>query len=237
MNNIMSQFSPEKMMNRFFRKVDNVVWDLMSGRIGIATKNGITTIEGEGEDAQIVINMLDQFGMPVPAFAQNTPIDAVKIGDLIYGNSTDVTGWVVARTNRTFDILKPNGTRTKWQAPKIQMMGLDGLGADGVMVLRSLVNMLPGGSTGLQGIQGMIMPMLMMGQDIDLDSMLPMMLMSQMGNTVTDADGNPNPAAGMNMSNMMPMMMMMSMMGGKKSSAFTSSGNNQSNWFDRKDSK
>jgi hypothetical protein len=27
-----------KMVNRFFRRVDDVVWDLMSGRVGIRTE-------------------------------------------------------------------------------------------------------------------------------------------------------------------------------------------------------
>lgn len=230
-NNFTEMFGSNKLMERFFKPVKNVVWDLMSGRIGIATKDGVTTIEGEGEDAQVVINMFDQFGVPVPAFAQNTPVESVQLGDLIYGAS-DVTGWVVKKNEKSFEILKANGTRTRWQVPKVQMMGLEGV--NGVMVLRSLVNMLPGGNAGLQGVQGMLMPMLMMGDgDIDLESMMPMLLMSQMGNNVTDADGNPNPAAGMNMNNMMPMIMMMNMMKGKsgKSNPFSSNGN----WFDNKE--
>ena len=224
-----TMFNSQKMMDRFFKKVDNAVWDLTSGRIGIATKDGITTIEGEGDDAQVVVNMMDQFGMAIPAFAQNTPVADVKLGDLVYGST--ISGWVVKQNPKSFELLKADGTRTTWQAPKVQMMGLEGV--NGVMVLRSLGNMLPGGNAGLQGIQGMLMPMIMMGGDnMDLESMMPMLLMSQMGNTAVDAEGNPNPVAGMNMGGMMPMMMM-NMMKDSGSKGKNFSLNSSNNYFDR----
>ena len=43
-------FNGKKLLSRFFRPVDNVVWDLMTGKIGIVGSEGITTIEGTGED-------------------------------------------------------------------------------------------------------------------------------------------------------------------------------------------
>ena len=64
----------KKMMNRFIRKVDNVVWDLSTGKIGFVNEDGeILSLEGEGDDAQISVNPFDQFGVPIPAFAQNVP--------------------------------------------------------------------------------------------------------------------------------------------------------------------
>ena len=35
----------DKMMNRFFRKVSGVKWDLLSGKVGIQTEDGISTLE------------------------------------------------------------------------------------------------------------------------------------------------------------------------------------------------
>jgi hypothetical protein len=209
-----------KMMNRFFRKVDGVVWDLMTGRIGIKTKDGITTIEGDGDDAQVVINMLDQFGMELPAFAQSTPVSAVTVGDLIYGVK-EVLGWVVKKNEKSLVLMKPDGTRSTWSPPKVQMLGLD----SGVMVLRSLINMLPGGQGGLGQMQSMLMPLMMMGGDdigLDLESMMPMMLMSQMGVPTTNADGTSaaaNPFGGGNMMQTMLLMQMMKKMGGGSSNA------------------
>lgn len=218
MNNF---FNSNKLMDRFFKRVDNVVWDLMSGRVGIQTADGIVTVEGEGEDAQPVLNLFDQFGMPIPAFAQNTPIEAVNVGDLIY-SSKGTTGWVVEKKAKSFVILKADGTRTVFVPPKVSMLGFD----SGVMVLRSLMNMLPGGSAGLQGMQGMLMPMMLMGGDnVDLESMMPMMLMMQMGNTVTAADGSTAPPMN-GMANMLPMMLLMQMMKDK-------SGKGVTNFFDQ----
>ncbi len=195
-----------KFMDRFFRKVDGVCWDLMTGRVGIKRADGIVTIDGEGDDAQVSINMLDQFGMEVPAFAQGVPADAVKVGDLIYG-AKEALGWVIKKNEKSLVLMKPDGTRSTWTPPKVQMLGFD----SGVMVLRSLMNMLPGGAGGLGQMQSMLMPMLMMGGDsIDMDSMMPMMLMGMAGTTPA-ADGSAGNPMG-NMSQMMPMMMMMSMM-------------------------
>lgn len=208
-----------KFMDRLFRKADGVVWDLMTGRVGIKGQEGIATLEGEGDDAQITINLMDQFGIEIPAFAQSTPIEAVKTGDIIFFGASDRPGWVIEKKGGgdgkqpSFVLMKVDGTRTTWTAPKVSMLGMD----SGVMVLRSLLTMLPGGNAGLQGMQSMLMPMLMMGGDMDMEKMLPMLLMGQMqAAPVTAADGTvvvaPNP-----MAQMMPMMMMMSMMkDGKK---------------------
>ena len=43
---------------------------LIESRLPVTIRNrgNQFEIEGEGEDAQIVLNLMDQFGMPVPAF-------------------------------------------------------------------------------------------------------------------------------------------------------------------------
>lgn len=209
-----------KFMDRLFRKAEGVVWDLMSGRVGIQTKDGIATLEGEGEDATININLMDNFGMGIPAFAQSTPVDAVKTGDIIYFGASDRPGWVIEKKDGVdgkqpkFVLMKVDGTRSTWTPPKVSMLGME----SGVMVLRSLLTMLPGGNAGLSGMQGMLMPMMMMGGDsgIDMEKMMPMILMGQMqAAPVANADGTvvaaPNP-----MAQMMPMLMMMQMMKGNK---------------------
>ncbi len=209
-----NMFDGKRLMSRFFRPVDNVVWDLMTGRIGITGADGITTVDGEGEDAQVTINLFDQFGMTVPAFAQGTPTEAVKVGDLIYG-TRGALGWVVERKEKSFTILKPDGTRSNWSPPKTAMIGFGG----DVMVLRSLINILPGGETGLNNFQNMLLPMLMVGGDnVDMQEVMPLLLMTQLGTTAPTGDGTeaPNPMAGM--TQMLPMMLMMNMFKGKKGS-------------------
>lgn len=230
-----------KFIERFFRPVDNVVWDLMSGRVGHKGSDGIITIElgelsadkSEAEDPQVVVNPFDQFGMEIPAFAQSVAVEAINLGDMIFSNSNNrVLGWVVKKNDKSFKLMKQDGTRSDWRPPKVQMLGFD----SGVMVLRSLLNMLPGGNSGLAGMQSMLMPMMAMGmmgdtEDsvFDLKSMLPMMLMSQMG---LGMDGNQSSGAG-GMGNMLPMMMMMKMLGGKdKSNSSSNKGRvNGKNFF------
>jgi hypothetical protein len=204
----------------------------MSGKVGIKAKDGIATLNGEGDDAQIEINLIDQFGMEIPAFAQSTPIDAVKAGDIIYFGASDRPGWVIekkADTGKgpTFVLMKVDGTRSSWKPPKVTMLGME----SGVMVLRSLLTMLPGGSAGLSGMQNALLPMMMMGgmggdgEDgggFNMEAMMPMLLMGQMSAApVAAADGTvaaaPNP-----MAQMMPMMMMMQMMKGNGGNMFNS---------------
>lgn len=242
--NAMTQFGGDKFMDRLFRKAPGVVWDMMSGKVGVSTKEGIATFTGEGDDAQIDINLFDQFGMEVPAFAQSTPLDQVNVGDLIYFGSTDKPGWIIEKrygvkptgsstprrptkkstaagpgeltvaaedidkSNVSFTLMKVDGQRTTWKPPKVSMLGM---GADGVMVIRSLLTMLPGGQSDLNGMQGNMMMMMQMqamnggnedGGGLDMEKLMPMMLMGAMGGN--GGGGN----------NMMQTMMMMQMMGG-----------------------
>lgn len=226
MNNLMTaNFGAEKFMSRMFRRVEGVTWDLMSGRVGIKTPDGsIATLSGSGEDAQVEINLVDQFGIEIPAFAQNTPIESVAVGDVIYFGANEKPGWVI-EVGPKFTLMKVDGQRTTWKPPKVSILGM---GDNGVMVLRSLMNMLPGGNAGLQSMQGMLMPMLMMGGDgvLDLEKLMPLMLMGQMQAVpTTNADGTtvaaPNP-----MAQMLPMLMMMQLMKGEGSKPKKSPNNN-----------
>lgn len=203
-----------KFLDRMFRKADGVVWDLMSGKVGVQTSEGIVTIEGEGDDARISINLLDDFGMALPAFAQSTPVDAIKVGDIIYRGKRDTISFVIEKKdNGKFRVMNTDGTSATWTAPKVSILGLD----SGVMVLRSLMTMLPNGDKGLGQMQGMLLPLMMMGGDVDMDKMLPMMLMTQTGGLGGDAGGN-----------LMQTMMLMQMMKGG-GTPFGSGGSNAKN--------
>lgn len=180
--NVMNDNFGKKMIDKLFRKVDDCVWDLMTGKIGVKVADNIVMLEGEGDDAQIVENPFAEFSCPLPAFAQNTPVDQIKIGDLIY-SAKKVMGWVVkvpdtTKGEKAFRLLKPDGTRGEWRPPKVQSLGLD---VGGAMVLRSLINTVPGGN--LEGLQGTLLPLMMMGGNSfgDMESMLPLLLMSQNG--------------------------------------------------------
>lgn len=225
----------DKFVNRLFRRVDGVVWDLMSGKTGIQTKEGIAVLNGEGDAAQVEINVFDQFGVGLPAFAMSTPITSVSVGDIIYFGAKENPGWVVEKkvteAGPTFQLMKMDGTRTSWKPPKVSILGME----SGVMVLRPLTALL-GGSSGLSSVQGILLPMLMMdeGNNLNLEKMLPMLLMMQMGSAGT-GDGTPNPFAalggGGGMNNILSMMMFMSMFGNK--SGGSSDSDSKPSRFDR----
>lgn len=194
----------DKFMSRMFRKADGVVWDLMSGKIGVATDEGIATLDITDPDApRVNINLFDEFGMALPAFAQSTPIDAINVGDIIYRGKRDTISFVVEKKEGKFRVMNVDGTSATWTPPKVSMLGLE----SGVMVLRSLVNMLPGGSTGVSSMQNMLMPLMLMGglEGEGLEKMMPFMLMQQMNGGAGTGDGG---------NGMMMAMMMASMMKG-----------------------
>lgn len=220
----------EKMMGLQFSKVENAVWDLSSGKLGIKTADGIATLNGIGDEAEVEINMMEDFGMAIPAFAQAIPIDQVKVGDIIYSGNK-LRGWVVSINSRPatprvenpdgtvkseaksasirLRMMSPQGHINNWNPPKINLMGM---GAGGVKVLRSLITMLPTGEAGLGNMQSML-PMLAMAGG-DLEEMMPMLLMSQMNGSSGDSNS------------MLNTMLMMKLMGK------SSKGSNGSNFFD-----
>jgi hypothetical protein len=233
LNSILSGMGGNKLLDRFFRKADNVVWDLMSGRLGFKTREGIVTLDGEGDDAVPSINPLDGFSMELPAFGQQTPIDQVKIGDMIL--QANNVGWVVELKGKSIRLLRPNGDRVTFTPPKTQILDF----GSGVMVVRSLINMLPGGAGGLGNLQSMLVPMMLMGDgDMDMEKMLPMMLLMN-GANATSADGAANPLAGLTgalggagggglMQTMMLMQMMKGLGGKDKDSKDWNSGSRPS---------
>lgn len=196
-----------KFFSRMFRPAEGVVWDLMSGKIGVLTEDGIATLEGEGDDAVVNCNMFEDFGVAIPAFAQSTPVADVKVGDIIVRGAKDNISWVVSKNEDkgTFKLMKPSGDLVSFNPPKVQMFGLEG----GIMVLRSLMTMLPGGANGLGGIQSVLLPMIQMaaftGQEMDLSQMMPMILFSTM-------QGDQSGQAAGGMAGMMQTMMMMPML-------------------------
>ena len=226
----------DKFVNRMFRRADNVVWDMMTGKIGVITSDGIASLE-QTTDAEnkpqfkVVVNVFDNFGVPLPAFAQATPLSEVNVGDIICRTNESVA-WVIEVGGTRFRILKQNGEEGWFNPPKTQMLGFD----SGVMILRPLFNMLPGGAAGVNNMSSALMPLMMMtgmtGESPDLEAMMPLLLMSQM-----NAGADPNAGAGM--SQMLNMMMMFKMLKGDTDQASGAikpkrMGNMQSTIFDRR---
>lgn len=173
----------DKMMERMFKPVDDAVWDISTGKMGILGKNGsIFSLTGEGDEAQVTENLFSEFGMAVPAFAQSVPFDQVQLGDLAYRQGGR-PGWVVEKNPNSLILLNTDSSEGTIRRNKTITMGMD---QSGVMILRNLFNLT--GAAGQQNFQ-MLLPMLMVGsKNEEAGSMVEMMLMmSVMGGQNTQA--------------------------------------------------
>lgn len=185
--NKFTQSVGDKMLARMFQPVKDVVWDITTGKMGILGKNGsIFSMVGEGEEAQVVENMFSEFGLAIPAFAQNVPFDSVQLGDLAFRQGGR-PGWVVEKNPNSLILLNTDSSEGTLRRNKVVTMGMD---QSGVMVLRNLFNMT--GTAGQQNFQ-MMMPMLMAGSaNEDAGDMVQMMLMmSMMGQDQSAAPASP----------------------------------------------
>jgi len=194
----------QKIMSRQFLKLENVVLDIVTGgKIGVRDKNGIaslqSTVQEDGSTEHVIsINPIDEFGYNVPAFALATPIENVQEGDLIVFKNNNIGGWVTSKTAAALEVLKADGTISRYSPQNVQLFGT---GNRSVMVVKSLFGMFGGNTEQVGSFQNMLLPLLLAkgGDGADLD-ILPLMLMMQGGGA----------AGGMN-----PMMLMM-LMGDKK---------------------
>lgn len=210
------------MMERMFRRVDGLCWDMQSGKMAIKTRDGLLTAiidENDPENTYINNNLISEFGMAIPAFAQGTKTEDIRVGDIII-NNTRIQGWVISAEDLKFKIISPTGNISRWNPPRITMMGFD----SGTMVVRSLFNMV--GGQGVQSMQSMMMPMMMsglLGNDEDSDNdmmemMMPMMLMQMTSGQAAGGAADPSAMMGGNMMQTMMTMQMLKQMqsGGKK---------------------
>lgn len=193
-----------KLMNRMFRKIGGLVWDITSGGLGIASNEGIFTLttEGEGDTVSfgISVNPIDAFGVSVPAFAMNTPLEQVEVGDIIVGD-TKILGWVIEVRGASLKLLDQNGMTKNYTPPKVAIVG-----TNGVLVVKNLFN-LTGGNGGLAGVQNSLLPLLALGGDVNFDKIMPLILMQSMSGT-TPAAGAAGAAAANPMASMLPFLLM-----------------------------
>lgn len=195
----------DKLLNKMFAKVENVVLDMTTCSIGIKSPKGdiLTIQETQGEKGKkefmIVDNIFD-LSMAIPAFATQQPIEAIAEGDMLVNANNIAVGWVTSKTAKQLTYLKGDGTISKMALSKVALMG--GEKGTAKIISKSMV----------AGLSQNPM-MLMMLQDggvegCDMDSMLPMLMMSQMQPTTT---GVAQPMQQNFMGGMNPMMMMMMM--------------------------
>ena len=210
--------------NMQFKKVDNLVWSMPDGNVGIKHSSGILSMNEQ--DETIERNPTDKFSFSLPAFAFSTKIEDVKKTDIIVENNGDILGWVIINNDGIFEILDTQGFTKTWKPIKTKMFGFEN---NGPMVVRSIMNLNGGSLDGTGFNQSNMMQMMMMQKMMGkgsskFDSIVPFMALS--GGFSSDNNGN-NPMQMMMMqsmmnddsdlSDLMPMMMMSGMSGGDNS--------------------
>lgn len=188
-----------KFLNRLFRRVTGVVWDVITGSVGLQTADGIYTVSfDQNNKATLNVNPIDDFGLALPAFATQTTAEEVKEGDIIVGDQ-GIIGWVTGKGEASFKVLDHNGMNKNYSPPKVAI-----LGNQGVLVVRNLMS-LTGGATGANNFASMLMPLIALGGGDDkLEKLLPLLLLTSQNGALPTAAG----AAGTGMNNLLPFLLM-----------------------------
>lgn len=169
-----------KLTDLMFRKVDNVVYDLMSGAIAIKQDNGLVSYNQKKEILET--NPLDSLGFTVPAFAMLTPVAQVREGDLIVSDRGAV-GFVSVAIDGKFEVVTTEGYATEYKAKVISLFGQ----GPSIQVVKSLFTFGEGADT---SAMNPLMLMALMGDGKkDFSSMLPFLLM--IGGGAGGANMNP----------------------------------------------
>jgi hypothetical protein len=184
-----------KFVNRMFRRIDGVVWDLTTGVVGLKTVQGIysLTLDEQGKPG-VSVNPFDEFGFAIPAFATQSTFEQVKPGEIIVGD-TGIIGWVVEKTEAAYKVIDHNGYNKVYTPPKVAI-----LNQSGTLVVRNLMDLL-GGKDGASGFTNSLLPLLMLnkGEESGLEKILPILLMTQQQAATTAGTGAAvaNPMASM----------------------------------------
>jgi hypothetical protein len=208
-----STFNPlfnmqSKFLDRLFRRVPELVWDITTGKLGVQGPDGIYTFEstetliGEGDNVEVStefsvsVNPLDGFGLPIPAFASPVKHEDIQVSDLIVG-AKGILGWVKEKKANSLVLLDINGMTKQYTPPKVAIFG-----QDGSLVVKSLGGLL---GDGAQGFQSSLLPLMMLGNGgagLDFEKLIPIMLMTQQGSGSAGLAG------------MLPMLLLMGNNGG-----------------------
>jgi len=168
--------SLSNMANKFFRRVDSVVYDLQSGKTALKNGDGsLAILNVEKTDDDVVVgleNVPFNISMSLPAFAIRTDLDKVAVGDVII-NENSVLGFVIeVEAEDKYKTIAPNGAISTFSVPANQLFG-----KKGVMVVQSFNFMGEGEGKGF-GDMNPLMLMALMGGNSNID---PMMLMAMSG--------------------------------------------------------
>lgn len=179
------------MLARQFRKIDGAVWDLSNPNGGVAIKRGDSIfsmvkidVPADGDTpatTEIIVqeNPIGSFGITIPAYAIAKPLAQVEVGDMIVKGNNELA-WVTKVNGASVSTIDSRGQNTRYSPSTVPLLGQTG---QNVMVVTSLMGLFGGDAGKVSGFQGMLLPLLLSGEDLGsgLDDILPFMLLSQAG--------------------------------------------------------
>lgn len=186
MSNIRNKF-----MNRLFRRIHGLVWDLATGQIGFQTAQGVyslTTSTGADNAVEyaVSVNVFDVATTPLPAFAMQTPFDEVEPKDVVVGDA-GIIGWVIEKLPKSLRVIDHNGQVKVYSPPQVNIAGGS---AGGVLVVRNLFSL--AGDSGTGGAIGQLIAALVAsGQDAKVEKLLPLLLAGQAAAPAAGTTGAP----------------------------------------------
>lgn len=166
---------------KYFRPIDNMVWDISTGRLGIIDDRGIIILSGDASGYKMETTNADTYTKLVQAFARPSLANELEPGDIVYNRlSNSIVGWIVkSNGNSSFQILKMDGTRMDWSSSRSQVLDFDSIN----MAVKPLTSIL-GTEHNLNQLQNSMMLLISSGvvpeEDTFID-ILPILLIGQLG--------------------------------------------------------
>jgi hypothetical protein len=174
------KLNTSNLKNMFFREVNCIGLDMMTGQMGFIVDGNINTFDG----TNVVVNPITDMAVKVPAFAMLTKLADLNIGDIVItGNSM---GFVIAVGETAVTIMGASGTTLSVTPTSNLLFG----GAGSVMAVRNMFAGMSGNTTA-DGMNPMLMFALMGDGDEKGDMLKTMMLMQMMGGNAGAGGMNP----------------------------------------------
>lgn len=173
----------DKLLNRMFKKVENVVIDISTNSIGLKKDGSIFTVVTDEDGYTLHENIFDQMSFTFPAFAQAVPIEQVNHLDMVLDSKGEIFGWVIDKKPKTLEVMRTTGQITRVAPAKANLLGA----GQTIMVITNTFASMDQNSMQLMMLLGdkdnstndtssKMLPFLMMQQAQQNQQMNPMML-------------------------------------------------------------
>ena len=161
-----------KVQSDMIKRVDSVVIDLQGGQLGIETPDGVVCfVPGKtSKDDEFTVNPISFLDISVPAFAIRTELDKIEKGDVVIFR--DRPHFVTKQTAQQLVISATDGAEFNLKSRTNKL-----LGNNGVLVVKNLI----GGNTDMQSMLPLLLLTQQDGEDDDIGKMFAFMALAGQG--------------------------------------------------------